>query len=475
MKRGQSKFEVVLAILIVINIILSGLAVAYVASLSGQLGTVSEALSDISDTLSGLPSQISSSVSEVVNEALGKINITAPPPSGPTYAGEIKIGMTVSLKGKYAHEGEMLLAGVQTAIRWVNEHGGVVIGDKRYNLSLVYYDDESDSKLVPELYSRLIERDKVDFLLGPYSSGLTMAAEPVAEEHGMILISVGGASDSIYQRGYKYAVQAWSPASHYFIAAIDMLASLNDPDIKVALIYENSAFATIAAKGAKEALQNHGISIVYEKAYEKGATEFSSIISEAVAAGANVLIGGGHFADGTALTQQSWELGWKLKAIILMVAPTLPDYYEQLQDVAENVIGVSQWEIGVGYSPSSARNIGLEWYGPTQDEFINLFKEISGGVIPDYHAAAGANGVLVLVKAIEEAGIINQDAVRSAFNRLHLMTFFGEFKIDPSTGLQIGHKMIAVQWQNGEKIIVAPPEAATGELIYPAPNWWSRE
>ncbi|RLE72650.1 MAG: hypothetical protein DRZ80_07010, partial [Thermoprotei archaeon] len=94
MKRGQSKFEIVLAILIVINIILSGLAVAYVASLSGQLGTVSEALSDISDTLSGLPSQISSSVSEVVNEALGKINITAPPPSGPTYAGEIKIGMT---------------------------------------------------------------------------------------------------------------------------------------------------------------------------------------------------------------------------------------------------------------------------------------------------------------------------------------------------------------------------------------------
>ena len=43
------------------------------------------------------------------------------------------------------------------------------------------------------------------------------------------------------------------------------------------------------------------------------------------------------------------------------------------------------------------------------------------------------------------------------------------------TGLQIGHKMIVVQWQNGKKVIVWPPEAATGELIYPAPNWWSRE
>ena len=54
----------------------------------------------------------------------------------------------------------------------------------------------------------MIEKDRVNFLIGPYSSGLTMAAEPVTEGHHMILVGVGGASDSIYQRGYKYAVQA---------------------------------------------------------------------------------------------------------------------------------------------------------------------------------------------------------------------------------------------------------------------------
>jgi len=396
------------------------------------------------------------------------------PPKAPAPAGKIVIGATISLKGKYAHEGEMTLWGVKTGIEWINQQGGITVGGEKYLLELKYYDDESSSERVPELYSKLIEEDKVNFLLGPYSSGLTKAAAPVAEQHEMVMVNIGGASDSIHQQGYKYIVQSWSPASRYFVSAIDMLANLNDPEIKIALIYEHSTFAVVAAEGAEKEINATGLQIVYEKMYEKGATEFGSIINEAMAAGANVLVGGGHFADGAALTQQAWQLGWKLKAIILMVAPTLPEFYDQLGEAAENVVGVSQWEIGVTYSPEIAEDLGIEWYGPTVDEFINLFKNISDGVTPDYHGAVGTAGVLYLAKAIEKAGSLDQDAVRQAFNDLHIMTFFGELKIDSETGLQIAHKMIAVQWQNGTKMIVAPSDAANAELVYPAPNWWER-
>lgn len=78
---------------------------------------------------------------------------------------------------------------------------------------------------------------------------------------------------------------------------------------------------------------------------------------------------------------------------------------------------------------------------------------------------------LVFVKAVEEAGSLDPDKIREAFGRLHLMTFFGEFKIDPDTGLQVGHKMVVVQWQGGKKVIVWPPEAATGKLYYPMPTF----
>ncbi len=382
------------------------------------------------------------------------------------------MGMTVSLKGKFAYEGDLALKGVQVAIKWINDHGGIVVGGKRYELELKYYDDESSSDRVPELYSKLIEEDKVQFLLAPYSSGLTKAAAPVAEQHKVIMVSHGGASNTIFQQGYKYVVQTLSPATSYLRSVVELLANTGDKDIKIALIYENAPFASTVAKGAKDAIQEFGLQLVYEKPYEKGSKEFTSIINEAMAAGANVLLGGGHFEDGVALVQQAWQLKWKLKAIAILVAPTLPQFYEQLQEAAENVMAPAQWEKGVTYSPEAASKLGIEWYGPTNEEFLSMYKEMFNGEEPDYHAAEAAAAILHLAKAIETAGSLDTDAVRQAFNQVHIMTFFGELKIDPETGLQIGHKMIVVQWQNGEKKIIWPTEAAEAEPVYPASNWW---
>jgi len=391
-------------------------------------------------------------------------------PSG----GKILVGMTVSLKGKYAHEGTLALRGVQIAIEWVNSHGGVVVGGKKYTLDLKYYDDESSSQRVPELYTKLISEDHVNFLLAPYSSGLTKAAAPIAENNKVLMISHGGASDTIFQQGYKYIVQTLSPATHYLKSVIDLLAAQNDPEIKIALIYENAAFASTVAQGAKDEINAKGLNLVYEHAYEKGTKDFSSIINEAMSKGANVLIGGGHFEDGTALVKQAWQLNWKLKAIGIIVAPTLPEFHDQLKDAAENVMAPAQWEVGVSYSPSTAKKLGLEWYGPTNDEFVNMYKQKFNGEVPDYHAAEAAASILYLVKAIEAANSLDSTAVRNAFNNLDIMTFFGELKIDPATGLQVNHQMIVVQWQNGVKKIVWPKEAAEANPIYPASNWWNR-
>lgn len=404
---------------------------------------------------------------------------TVTPTKPPTFVGTILIGTTISEKGKYVHEGWQAKYGMLAAIEWFNRHGGVNVGGKRYKLELKYYDDESSSDRVPELMSKLIEEDKVNFILLPYSSGLTKAAAPVVEAHKVIGVSHGGASDTIFQAGYKYIVQALSPATSYLKSVVDLLKAQNDPDIKVALIYENAPFASMVALGAKEKLKAYGIPIVYEYKYEKGAQEFGSVIAEAMAKGANVLLGGGHFADGTALTQQAWQLGWKLKAIAILVAPTLPEFYEQLKNAAENVMAPAQWEIGVAYSPEAAKKKGIEWYGPTNEEFIDIFHELTAKekgkpVDPDYHATEAAAAIIFLAKAIEEAGTLDTDAVREAMNRVHIMTCFGELKIDPQTGLQVAHQMIVVQWQNGVKKIIWPKEAAQAAPVYPAPNWWKR-
>ena len=389
-------------------------------------------------------------------------------------SGVIKIGGTVSLQGKFAHEGKMGLCGFRVAVKWVNEHGGVKVGGKTYKLDYIYYDDKSSKDEVQKLYTKLITEDKVDFLMAPYSSSLTLAAVPITDQYGKLLISWGGASDKIFEKGYKYIVQTLSPASKYLASAIDFLASTGDKDIKIAIIYENSAFASVVASAAKKYAEEKGLKVVFFQSYPKGTTDFAQIIVKAKESGANVLLGGGHFQDGLQLVKQAYDLGWRLKFISILVAPVLPEFYKQLgSKVAEGVSAPAQWEIGAKYSPEAAKKMGFEWYGPTGDEFVKMFKEECGEE-PSYHAASAAASVFYLVKAIERAGSLDVDKVRQAFNGLKLMTFFGPLEIDPKTGKQIAHPMLLVQWQNGKKVIIWPESAATGKPVYPVKNWWER-
>lgn len=390
-------------------------------------------------------------------------------------AGKILIGTTVSLQGKFAHEGELALCGFKVAVEWINRHGGVDVGGKKYKLELVYYDDKSSKDEVPKLFTKLVTQDHVDFLIAPYSSSLTLAAVPIAEQYHKVILSHGGASDAIFAKGYKYIVQVLSPASYYLRPAIDLLKSTGDNDVKIAFIYEDSAFSKSVAKAAIEYAKQQGLQVVFEQAYPKGTTDFSQIISAAKASGANVLLGGGHFQDGLQLVKQAHDLGWRLKFIAILVAPTLPDFYKSLgPEVAEGVAAPAQWEIGVKYSPETAKQQGMEWYGPTNEEYIEMVREMCG-YDPEYHVAEASATVLYLAKAIEKAGSLDSDAVRKAFNDLKLMTFFGPLWIDPATGKQQGHPMVLIQWQNGKREIVWPPEAATADPVYPLPNWWGEE
>ncbi len=390
----------------------------------------------------------------------------------------IKIGMSISLTGKFASEGKQALCGVKAAIDYYNNNGGVTVGGKTYKLQLVYYDDQSSKDQVSSLYSKLITDDKVDFLLAPYSSGLTAAAAPLAEQYKKVMLSHGGASDSIFQQGYKYIAQILAPASKYFASTLDMLKEYQSQigDIKIAFIYEDAAFSTAVINGAKQHAKELGLNIVYENKYQKGTTDFSSFIEAAKAKGANVLIGGGHFEDGKALVSQAHNLGWHLKFIGILVAPAQPQFYDELKDVANGVAYPAQWAVSLNYNPDTAKSMGLTWAGPTKDEWLSYFqKECPDIEAPAYQAAEAGAAVTFLVEAVKAAGTLDSTAVRQAMNNLDLMTFFGRLKIDPQTGLQIGHKMVVVQWQNGKKVVIYPKEVAGANPLFMAPAWWPQQ
>ncbi|MCE4609921.1 MAG: amino acid ABC transporter substrate-binding protein [Desulfurococcales archaeon] len=389
--------------------------------------------------------------------------------------GTIKIGMTISLQGKYQTEGKQALCGVEAAIKWYNDNGGIEVDGKKYKLELKYYDDQSKKELVQSYYADLVTKDKVNFLLAPYSSGLTLAAAPVSQQYGIIMISHGGASDKIFSQGFQYVVQVLTPASKYFESSLKLVKE-QIPDAKIAFIYENSAFSNAVMQGASQIAQELGLQVVYNNTYEKGQTEFTSLVQEAKQAGANVLIGGGHFEDGQILINTAYNNGWHLKFISILVAPAQPEFAQAVGDAAIGVAAPAQWHVKASYSPDNVPS-GYVWAGPTKEEWLQAFQAVCPDLeTPAYQAAEAGASIVFLVEAIKSANSLDNQAVRQAMNNLAIYTFFGPLKIDPETGKQIAHPMIVIQWQeqNGQLVqeIIYPPESATAQPLIAPAVWW---
>ncbi|MDZ7697162.1 MAG: amino acid ABC transporter substrate-binding protein [Deltaproteobacteria bacterium] len=313
--------------------------------------------------------------------------------------------------------------------------------------------------------------DKVDVVFSPYSSGLTLRGAPVAESHQMLYMDHGGANNKIFQQGFRYIVQTIGPATSYHMGTLDMIHKI-DPDAKkVALAYEDSEFAKMVMEGARDHAKELGFDIVFERTYPKGVTDLTPLLSALKASKADFVLGGGHFEDGQLFNRQMADLDINVNALSLIAAATLPAFYDALTTMAEGVMGPSHWEYGVKYSEEEAKTAGVPWIGPAQDEFLELFKKATGeDTLPDYHAAEAGAQVLAYVLGVQKAGSVDAGKVRKALGDLKFMSFYGGWDVNEN-GMQVGHTMVDVQWQDGERVIVWPEEARTGEVCYPMPTF----
>jgi branched-chain amino acid transport system substrate-binding protein len=387
-------------------------------------------------------------------------------------ASKVVIGHPACLSGKYAKAGEQAIGGVKAVVDWVNSvYGGVKVGGKKLPIQYKYYDSESKKESVTSLIGRLITVDKVNVVFAPYSSGLTLRGAPVAESHRMLYMDHGGANNKIFRQGFRYVVQTIGPASRYHEGTLDMISSIDPSAKKAALAYEDSEFAKMVMQGAEEHAKKLAFNIVFSRTYPKGVTDLTPLLSALKATKPDFVLGGGHFEDGQLFCRQMADLNIDTKALSLIAAATIPAFYKALTSMAEGVMGPSHWEWGVKYSEAEARKVGLPWIGPSQDEFVRLFKKaLAKDMIPDYHAAEAGAQVLAYVLAVEKVNSLDSDKVRTALGDLKFMSFYGGWDID-DTGLQVGHSMVDVQWQMGKRVIVWPKEAQTGDVAYPMPTF----
>jgi branched-chain amino acid transport system substrate-binding protein len=357
----------------------------------------------------------------------------------------------------------------------VNAAGGVPIGDNTVvKFEAVSYDDESNKDRVQELFTRLATEDNADFLISPYSSGLADASAVIAEQYGKIMVTTGAASDATYMKGYTLVYQAYTPASSYLTGAVDSLRALDPAVTKIAFVHENDKFSTDVVTAAKTYAESLGYEVVYFEGYDTGTTDFGPFINNITAAEPEAIMGGGHFQDGTTFARQLFEKGVAANYIALLVAPPEPTFAE-LGDAALGIIGPSQWEPLAEYTAEAASAAGLEYFGISSADFVADYSAAFGEE-PSYHSAGGYVAGLILQKALEDAGSTDPADIQAALDSVDVLTFFGHIKFNTTAeahGLQVGHSMVLIQWQDDgsgtlAKQVIWPPEGATAEALYPA-------
>ena len=136
----------------------------------------------------------------------------------------VVIGFTASQTGKLNVEGMRQINGLNLWMEKANAAGGVKLADGSVvKFASKFYDDESNKGRVQELYTKLINDDKADFLVSPYSSPLADAAAVIAQQNNKIMLTTGAASDSTYKKGFTLVYQTYTPASRYLTGAVDIL------------------------------------------------------------------------------------------------------------------------------------------------------------------------------------------------------------------------------------------------------------
>ena len=380
---------------------------------------------------------------------------TAPPLPAQT---PIKIGASLSLTGTYAKPGSYQKDGYDLCADEVNGKGGLL----SRKVEFVVYDDQSMPATGVRLYEKLITEDKVDAVMGPYSSPITEAVANVSEKYKKVMVTPLAATTSIFKRPpgkeRRYLFMVISPAEVYLEGLIDIAAKRGLKT--VAVINEDTLFAKASAAGSVDLAKKKGLQVVFQEAYPKGNTDFSAMLVKLKALNPDVIAASTYFDDAVAITRQMKEIGVNPKMYGVTVGGDLPEFYDLLKQNAEYVYGASQWEPTLPYAG--------------QRDFMDRYKRKFNRE-PVYHSAAGYAGCLIYAEGVKRAGTLDAEKVRAELLKLEMRTVFGDYKVDQD-GFQVSHKMVLFQLQDNTKVTVWPDDlaAAGAKVRFPTPPWTQR-
>lgn len=371
----------------------------------------------------------------------------------------VKIGYAVSMTGANAGgAGITTIPNYKLWVHEVNEAGGLELPDgSRLPIEVVEYDDRSSAEEVVRAVERLVTQDEVDFVLSPWGTGFNLAVAPLLDRFGYPLIASAAVTDRAPEFAERWTRSFWllGGGADYAGALSDVLGAAHaagDINGDVAVISVADGFGIDLVNAARETFGAAGLNIVMDRTYPPGTTDFSPMINEAQASGADSFVAFSYPPDTFALTQQAQVASFNPDIFYLGVGTPFPTYLGANGANTEGVLSLG----GIDTS-----NEALMDYRQRHTDFI--------GQAPDFWASQMTYaGLEMLEEAIKRVGL-DRDAVAEELSSGTFTTILGETKLENN---QLRDLWWTGQWQDGVFVALEPSDRdGAGEIILPKPAW----
>lgn len=286
-------------------------------------------------------------------------------------------------------------------------------------------------------------------LFGPYGSSPAVAAAGATRQ---TIWNHGGATSQLAWPAFAHVVNVLAPASSYYHGALRCVRAANPSARSVCILYVDSGFARDVAHGAVARAEQLGFDVT-AVACKSGRAEAAA----RALADADVLLIAAGFEDELAAASVALARSWQALAL---VGAGVDEVLQPLGLRREGLIGPAQWTAATAPEPDE---------GPDAAWFVARYRA-AYQADPAYPAAQAFAAGLLCARCIRETGSVADAELRDAAARLRCTTLYGAFDLDPETGIQIGHEVLTVQWQDGKRQVVWPPQRAVKALAARRPQ-----
>ena len=357
----------------------------------------------------------------------------------------LKIGIINCATGTQAPIGEYMSNGYKIAVEDLAKKG--------IKVELVIEDDTGKPQVSMSAMEKLVTRDRVVAVVGPYSSACANAVSKLAEKYKVPLLVPVASKEDITRQNQKYVFRLSATTEDYASILISMAQKLGKPKT-MAILNENTDFGTSGAKSAKAYAAAVGIQVVVEEAYASGSPDYRSTLAKIKGLKPDLVFMVSYVADGILLMRQAREVGLEPQAFLGAGAGFASSEFAREQAISNNVFSSTQWTTDV------------KW--PGAKDFGQRYKAKFGKEEVPYHAANAYASLMVMAETAAKAGG-DREKTRGALRDGKWNGIMGEVAFVDFNGYtnQNKHQMLVEQIQNGKHETVWPPEFGTKKPAFP--------